>query len=317
MGLIPEHWFIRHATYTGQETFFPRRHILERIETIQRLKDRYSLEEIADLLSPASSGRRYPITRDPAPQALPARGAVRTRCRLPIRWSSKERVEAELRALLAPPGSQPLVPQSLDSEDSPASPKSYSFLDLVAGSLAADLIGRGLSPSTVRGGVETLLAGASQFSTLDDVHLAFAEVGEPPAEFSVLYSGLERIVFGHGVNVLADVAVGPIRGITPAIAPVSLRVMAQESNRRGGWCMAPTSASKTASSQATGPAPVSGFNSTAHPEKVVSPAGPRESSVSREATRPCVASEDDCQGRPFGDCAFRRGRLGFGTHGSH
>ena len=197
-------------TYTGQETFFPRRHILERIETIQRLKDRYSLEEIADLLSPASSGRRYPLHEIQRHKLCPPEGLSVLAAVYQSAGRQKRELSAELRALLVPPGSQPLVPQSLDSEDSPASPKSYTFLDLVAGSLAADLIGRGLSPSTVRGGVETLLAGAAQFSTLDDVHLVFAEVGEPPAEFSVLYSGLERIVFGHGVNVLADVAVGPI-----------------------------------------------------------------------------------------------------------
>lgn len=60
MGRIPEDWFIRRATYTGQQTFFLRRLILERIETIQCLKDRYSLEKIAELLSSASSGQHTP-----------------------------------------------------------------------------------------------------------------------------------------------------------------------------------------------------------------------------------------------------------------
>ena len=58
-GLIPESWFIRKSTFTGQETFLPREKILERIELIKRLKDQYSLEEIAELLSPAPPRRLF------------------------------------------------------------------------------------------------------------------------------------------------------------------------------------------------------------------------------------------------------------------
>ncbi len=47
MGLIPEDWFEKKSAATGQETFFNRRAITERIETILRLKDTLSLEEIA------------------------------------------------------------------------------------------------------------------------------------------------------------------------------------------------------------------------------------------------------------------------------
>lgn len=47
MGLIPEDWFVKKSSVTGQETFFNRRAITERIETILRLKDSLSLEEIA------------------------------------------------------------------------------------------------------------------------------------------------------------------------------------------------------------------------------------------------------------------------------
>jgi len=54
-GLIPEAWFIRKSTYTGQETFLPREKISERITTIMDLKANHSLEEIAELLSPESS----------------------------------------------------------------------------------------------------------------------------------------------------------------------------------------------------------------------------------------------------------------------
>lgn len=51
-GLIPEGWFIKRSSYTGQETFFLKDKILERIQTIQELKDQYSLEDLAKLLSP-------------------------------------------------------------------------------------------------------------------------------------------------------------------------------------------------------------------------------------------------------------------------
>ena len=44
-GLIPEEWFIKQPSFTGQETFFPKTKILNRIRAIQELKERYSLEE--------------------------------------------------------------------------------------------------------------------------------------------------------------------------------------------------------------------------------------------------------------------------------
>lgn len=50
--LIPEEWFIKRSSSTGQETFFPREKIMERIHTIQTLKDLYSLEELSKILSP-------------------------------------------------------------------------------------------------------------------------------------------------------------------------------------------------------------------------------------------------------------------------
>lgn len=52
--LIPEEWFIRKSTFTGQETFFPKEKILERIEKIQTMKDHLSLDELADMLSPSA-----------------------------------------------------------------------------------------------------------------------------------------------------------------------------------------------------------------------------------------------------------------------
>ncbi|WP_248925810.1 YhbD family protein [Paenibacillus hamazuiensis] len=50
--LIPEDWFIRKSTFTGQETFFPKELILARIEKIINLKEDLSLDELADKLSP-------------------------------------------------------------------------------------------------------------------------------------------------------------------------------------------------------------------------------------------------------------------------
>lgn len=52
LGLIPEAWFIRRSTFTGQETFFPREKILRRIEEILRLKEEKPLEELVKLLAP-------------------------------------------------------------------------------------------------------------------------------------------------------------------------------------------------------------------------------------------------------------------------
>ncbi|MFE5318998.1 YhbD family protein [Paenibacillus sp. NPDC056579] len=51
-NLIPEDWFIRKSTFTGQETFFPKHKILARIDKIKHMKDDLSLDELADLLSP-------------------------------------------------------------------------------------------------------------------------------------------------------------------------------------------------------------------------------------------------------------------------
>ena len=52
--LLPEEWFIKRSSFTGQETVFPRVQILERIGAIKELKDDLSLEAIAELLSPQS-----------------------------------------------------------------------------------------------------------------------------------------------------------------------------------------------------------------------------------------------------------------------
>ncbi|QAA77236.1 MAG: hypothetical protein BIP78_1470 [Candidatus Bipolaricaulis sibiricus] len=54
-GLIPEAWFIRKATVTGQETFFPRDKILARIEQIRSLKEEQSLDELVQILAPETA----------------------------------------------------------------------------------------------------------------------------------------------------------------------------------------------------------------------------------------------------------------------
>ena len=50
-GLIPEEWFIKESTVTGQETFFPRDLISERIELIKAQKDDILLDELSKRLS--------------------------------------------------------------------------------------------------------------------------------------------------------------------------------------------------------------------------------------------------------------------------
>lgn len=47
MGLIPEAWFLRKSTVTGQETFFRRDQICPRVEMILSRKEQTSLENLA------------------------------------------------------------------------------------------------------------------------------------------------------------------------------------------------------------------------------------------------------------------------------
>ena len=46
-GLIPDEWFIKKSTVTGQETFFPEKQICERVEIIQSKKEDILLDELA------------------------------------------------------------------------------------------------------------------------------------------------------------------------------------------------------------------------------------------------------------------------------
>ncbi|GEM_PF-275533 len=77
LGLIPDEWFIRRSTYTGQETFFPRELVCARVELILENRDETSLEELARrvrkkddgddgsaalIIETAGGSRRIPIT---------------------------------------------------------------------------------------------------------------------------------------------------------------------------------------------------------------------------------------------------------------
>ena len=50
-GLIPDEWFVKRSTVTGQETFFPQALICERVETILSMKEDVLLDELAKQLS--------------------------------------------------------------------------------------------------------------------------------------------------------------------------------------------------------------------------------------------------------------------------
>ena len=53
-GLIPEDWFIKKSTVTGQETFFPKTLICERVELIKQQKEDVLLDELSKQLSAES-----------------------------------------------------------------------------------------------------------------------------------------------------------------------------------------------------------------------------------------------------------------------
>ena len=58
MGLIPEAWFIRKSTATGQETFFRRDQVCPRGELILSRRDGTSLEQLAGELEGERQQRR-------------------------------------------------------------------------------------------------------------------------------------------------------------------------------------------------------------------------------------------------------------------
>ncbi|MEG0773087.1 YhbD family protein [Clostridium sp.] len=50
-NLIPEEWFIKKSSFTGQETYFPKDKILDRINKIISLKDDMPLDDLANMFS--------------------------------------------------------------------------------------------------------------------------------------------------------------------------------------------------------------------------------------------------------------------------
>ena len=64
-GLIPEDWFIKKATVTGQETFFPEALICQRVEMIQSQKDDFSLDDLAKQLNQADKKKAVLIIKTP------------------------------------------------------------------------------------------------------------------------------------------------------------------------------------------------------------------------------------------------------------
>lgn len=91
-GLIPEAWFIRRSTVTGQETFFPRDKILPRIEQIRSLKEEQSLDELVQILAPEAAPESVKYD---APAALAPIGAEGRK----LLWKDRGYTFGELVAL--------------------------------------------------------------------------------------------------------------------------------------------------------------------------------------------------------------------------
>ncbi len=60
-NIIPEEWFIKKSTFTGQETFFPKEKILERIELILSMKDDVSLDDIANMFEKKNNDKQFDL----------------------------------------------------------------------------------------------------------------------------------------------------------------------------------------------------------------------------------------------------------------
>ncbi|MCL2147950.1 MAG: YhbD family protein [Methanomassiliicoccaceae archaeon] len=68
--LIPDEWFVRKSTFTGQETFFPRDLILERVDSILNSKEGRSLDDLARILS------EIPVEMNVTLDEMRARGLI-------------------------------------------------------------------------------------------------------------------------------------------------------------------------------------------------------------------------------------------------
>lgn len=149
-GLIPESWFIRKSTFTGQETFLPKQKILERIEKIKALKDTKSLEEIAQLLSPELKDRRF--TREEV---------------LRLGWLSREVLEYY---------------EAIRRESGP-----FSFRELIFLAVIETLRTRELEPEELNLAISTLLS--SDFAKLQAKEFAWTLViarKELPGSFALV-----------------------------------------------------------------------------------------------------------------------------------
>lgn len=62
-GLIPDEWFIKTATVTGQETFFPEALICERVERILNTRNELLLDELCEQLNGEQQKESYLVIR--------------------------------------------------------------------------------------------------------------------------------------------------------------------------------------------------------------------------------------------------------------
>lgn len=60
-NIIPEEWFIKKSTFTGQETFFPKEKIIDRIDLILSMKDDVSLDDIANMFVEKKSNKEFSL----------------------------------------------------------------------------------------------------------------------------------------------------------------------------------------------------------------------------------------------------------------
>ena len=60
-GLIPDEWFIKKSTITGQETFFPEKLVCERVELIIDKKEDILLDELAKEISGVESKNEFVV----------------------------------------------------------------------------------------------------------------------------------------------------------------------------------------------------------------------------------------------------------------
>ncbi len=62
-GLIPEEWFVKTSSITGQVTFFDEDLIIPRIQKILDLKDEFSIDEIKQILNPSPSEITFSLSK--------------------------------------------------------------------------------------------------------------------------------------------------------------------------------------------------------------------------------------------------------------